>query len=134
MGSMSNETLVVHSYELCASVALVYFPGRTGCRSKICGQVGVYVIWECTFLYQRLQNLGVKSLCSHPHNFSMFSKLCGCCFSNGTLLQVCEEQPIVWGFPRDPFGQQLIKQYVIIIYLITNTYVPFGDYGLSDKN
>ena len=43
VGLKSNQTLIGCSHKLCATIALVYFAGRTDCRSKVLWLVGVYV-------------------------------------------------------------------------------------------
>lgn len=42
MGLKSNKTIVGYSHKLCDTITLVYFAGRTDCRSRFCGWFGAY--------------------------------------------------------------------------------------------
>lgn len=70
---------------------------------------------ECLSTSNTLDH-GIKVLCSHQLDFSMFSELHGCCLQQWSLLSVCGRQPIVlataWAiqrFPQDPSGFQQLN-------------------------
>ena len=92
MGLKSNQTLVGYSNNFYTFIALAYVSGRIDCRSKF--------LWlgrslhfsfgnlQSAFLYQGHWNIGVRALCRHQLNTSIFNELCSCCLQQWDL-DVC---------------------------------------------
>lgn len=86
--------------------------GRSTEDERVCDLLGVclsFGVMQRTFLDQKCQSGGVKSLCRHQL-ISMFNELCWCCLQQWGLAVILwratlEIAWVVWGFPWDPFGQ-----------------------------
>ena len=89
MGLKSNQTFVDYYHILCATIALAYFAGRTGCRSKI-----FVASLVSMFLFQSLaENLTLQKRLERkmkvPAQLSPCSVSCmNAVLGNGTLLSV----------------------------------------------
>ena len=86
-------------------------------KELLAGSVLTLLFWECTeSLHQRHKNTGVKPLCRHQVNISIFNKLYKCYLQQWALLSLCGEQSIVlatacvaWGFPCCPHDNKSVK-------------------------
>lgn len=71
----SNETLIGCSHRVCAAVALVYFAGRTGCKSK--------VLWMFLCMCFSFASLQSTFLCIDNRTWGWNSSQC-------SMLSLCE--------------------------------------------